>query len=172
MTASTLPPSGRTPAEFLYADFAAEHDSTRRMLERFPDGKGDWRPHEKSRTLAQLATHVAGILGAGTLLLQTDEADVLTRAPQAQLDSARALLAHFESSVAAFTAALAATSFDRLDGTWTMRRGDHILISAPRRVLLRRLTMNHLVHHRAQLGVYYRLLDVPVPGVYGPSADD
>jgi len=162
----------RSPADFLYADFAAEHDATRRMLDRFPDGKGDWRPHEKSRTLSQLATHVASILGTGTLLLQSDDADVTKRAPQAPLDSRAALLAHFESVEKGFTGALAAATYDRLDGTWTMRRGDQVLITGPRRMLLRRLTMNHLVHHRAQLGVYYRLLGVPLPGVYGPSADE
>jgi uncharacterized damage-inducible protein DinB len=172
MPARTISPADRRPVEFLYADFAAEHTATRRMLERFPDGRGDWRPHAKSRTLAELATHVASILNTGTLVLQTDELDVLARTPQAPLDTVRALLAHFETGVRAFDAALAATSFDHLDGMWTMRRGDQVLIAAPRRVLLRRLTMNHLVHHRAQLGVYYRLLDVPVPGMYGPSADD
>jgi uncharacterized damage-inducible protein DinB len=172
MTAPSLVPADRSPVELLYADFPSEHASTRRMLERFPAGRGDWRPHEKSRTLAQLATHVASILNTGTLVLHADGLDILTRAPQQPLDTASALLAHFDAGVAAFDAALAASSFERLDQSWTMRRGDVVLISAPRRVLLRRLTMNHLVHHRAQLGVYYRLLDVPVPGVYGPSADE
>lgn len=172
MTSPTRTLAGRSPVELLYADFASEHASTRRMLERFPDGRGDWRPHEKSRTLAQLATHVASILNAGTLMLGTDALDILTRAPQQPLDTAAALVAHFDAAVVAFDAALAAVSFERLDQGWTMRRGDLVLIAAPRRVLLRRLTMNHLVHHRAQLGVYYRLLGVPVPGVYGPSADE
>ena len=81
MTARALSLADRSPVEFLYSDFAAEHASTRRMLERFPDGKGDWRPHEKSRTLAQLATHVASILSTGALVLQTDELDLLARAP-------------------------------------------------------------------------------------------
>jgi uncharacterized damage-inducible protein DinB len=171
---STAPVSiaDRSPVELLYPDFAAEHASTKRMLERFPDGQGDWRPHEKSRTLSQLATHVASILGGGTLLLQTEESDILQRTPQAPLDSRAALVAHFESVQNGFDSALAAATFESLDGTWTMRRGDHVLITGPRRMLLRRLTMNHLVHHRAQLGVYYRLLGVPVPGVYGPSADE
>jgi uncharacterized damage-inducible protein DinB len=172
MSALNVSPADRRPVEFLFADVDAEHTSTRRMLERFPDGRGDWRPHGKSRTLAELATHVASILNTGTFMLKSDELDVLTRTPQAPLDTVRALLAHFDAGVSAFDAALAATSFEHLDGTWTMRRGDQVLIAAPRRVLLRRLTMSHLVHHRAQLGLYYRLLDVPVPGMYGPSADD
>jgi uncharacterized damage-inducible protein DinB len=172
MTAATVPIADRSPVDVLFADFAAEHASTRRMLERFPDGQGDWRPHEKSRTLAQLATHVASILSTGTLLLGTDDADVSKRAPQEPLDSRSALLAHFEAVVKGFDGALSGATFDRLDGTWTMRRGDQVLITGPRRMLLRRLTMNHLIHHRAQLGVYYRLLGVPVPGVYGPSADE
>jgi uncharacterized damage-inducible protein DinB len=172
MAAHTPALADRSPVELLYADFAAEHTSTRRMLERFPDGKGDWRPHEKSRTLAQLATHVASILNGGTLMLQTDESDILTRVPQPPLEAVAALLAHFDAGVAAFDAALAAATFEQLDRNWTMRRGDVVLVSAPRRVLLRRVTMNHLIHHRAQLGVYYRLLGVPLPGVYGPSADE
>ncbi len=90
MTAAA-PIADRSPAEFMFADFADEHASTRRMLERYPDGKGDWRPHEKSRTLSQLATHVASILGTGALLLQTDDADILKRVPQEPLDSKSAL---------------------------------------------------------------------------------
>jgi uncharacterized damage-inducible protein DinB len=166
-------PANRSPVELMFADFAPEHASTRRVLERFPDGKGDWRPHEKSRTLAELATHVAGVLNSGTVMLQTDSADLATRTPQAPLHTARELVEHFAAASATFDAALAAMTFEQLDGTWTMRRGDLVLVPpTPRRILLRRFTMSHLVHHRAQLGVYYRLLGVPVPAVYGPSADE
>lgn len=158
--------------ELLYDDFAGEHAATRRMLERYPDGKGSWRPHEKSRTLSQLATHVADIVNRGTMVLETDGMDVATRQPVAPLDSARDLVAHFDAAVERFSAALARADWDTLAQTWAMRRGAQVMLERPRRVLLRVLMMSHLVHHRGQLGVYYRLLGVPVPGVYGPSADD
>lgn len=165
-------PAALPPADLLYGDFAAEHAATRRTLERYPERKGDWRPHEKSRTLAQLATHVADIVNRGTMILETDGMDVGTRTPVAPMDSAPVLIAHFETAVARFTRALAATDLDHLAEPWTLRQGGRVLLAHPRRVLLRQMMMSHLVHHRAQLGVYYRLLDVAVPGAYGPSADD
>lgn len=161
-----------SPAELLYDDFPGENASTRRILERYPDGKGSWRPHEKSRTLAQLATHVADIVNRGTAVLETEGLDVTGRQPLAPIDSARDLVAHFDDAVHRFTTALARADYDMLSQPWVMRRGSQILIERSRRSLLRVLMMSHLVHHRGQLGVYYRLLGVPVPGVYGPSADD
>jgi uncharacterized damage-inducible protein DinB len=160
------------PADWLYGDFAAEHAATRRILERYPDGKGEWRPHERSRNLAQLATHVADVVNRGTTVLETEGMDIGARQPLAPMDTARDLLAHFEAGVARFTAALAATDVERLAQPWALRRDGRVLTENPRRILLRLLMMSHLVHHRAQLGVYYRLLGVPVPGAYGPSADD
>ena len=169
---STGSPATMSPAELLFSDFAAEHASTRRMLERYPDGKGDWRPDAKSRPLGPLATHVAGIVTRGTLVLETDGLDVTTRQPPPTFDSARELLAYFDENVARFSARLAETDYETLAQSWAMRRGSQVLIERPRGYLLRVLMMSHLVHHRAQLGVYYRLLGIPVPGMYGPSADD
>jgi uncharacterized damage-inducible protein DinB len=164
--------SSLPPAELLYGDFAGEHASTRRMLERYPDGKGQWRPDEKSRPLGALASHVAGIVTRGTLVLETEGNDITTRAAPPVFDSARELLAYFDDNVAKFSAALAKADYASLEQTWAMRRGSQVLIERPRRQLLRVMMMSHLVHHRAQLGVYYRLLGIPVPGMYGPSADD
>jgi uncharacterized damage-inducible protein DinB len=161
-----------SPAELLYGDFPAEHGATRRFLERYPDGKGEWRPHERSRSLAQLATHVADIVNRGVAVLETDGMDVGTRQPIAPMDSARELLAHFEAGLARLNAALAAADFEHLAKPWALRRDGRVLIEHSRRILLRQMMMSHLVHHRAQLTVYYRLLGVPVPGAYGPSADD
>jgi uncharacterized damage-inducible protein DinB len=158
--------------ELLYGDFALEHASTRRTLDRYPDGKGEWRPHERSRTLSQLATHVADIVNRGVAVLETDGMDVGTRPPVPLLDSARDLLAHFEAGLTRLNAALATVDLDYLGQPWALRRDGRVLIEHPRRILLRQMMMSHLVHHRAQLGVYYRLLGVPVPGAYGPSADD
>ena len=170
MTAS--PSTTLSPAELLYGDFPAEHAATRRILERYPDGKGEWRPHERSRTLAQLATHVADIVNRGVNILESDGMDVATRQPLAPMDSARDLVAHFDAAVARFNAALGGADLDHLAQRWALRRGGHVLVEHPRRILLRQMMMSHLVHHRGQLGVYYRLVGVPVPGMYGPSADD
>ncbi len=174
MSTSAAPASPTTsrPAELLFSDFAAEHAGTRRVLERYPSGKGTWRPHDKSRTLSELASHVAAIPGRGALILETEELDATTRPAPTLVDSAQELLAMFDANVQRLDRALAATTFDALERHWTMRAGNRVLIDAPRRELMRRMMMSHLVHHRAQLGVYYRLLGIAVPGVYGPSADD
>ena len=161
-----------SPAELLFGDFTAEHASTRRMLERYPDGKGEWRPDPKSRPLGPLATHVAGIVTRGSLVLETDGFDVANRQTPPAFDSAHELLAHFDENVARLTEKLTQVDYPTLAQPWAMRRGNHVLIERPRGYLLRVLMMSHLVHHRAQLGVYYRLLGIPVPGMYGPSADD
>lgn len=161
-----------SPAELLYGDFPAEYATTRRFLERYPDGKGDWRPHERSRPLALLATHVADIVNRGTNVIELDGLDLGTRTPLKPMDSSAELVAYYDASLARFIAALAGTSLEHLEESWALRRGTYIAMQHPRRVLLRLMMMSHLVHHRAQLGVYYRLLDIPVPGSYGPSADE
>jgi uncharacterized damage-inducible protein DinB len=158
--------------ELLFADFPMEHAATRRVLERYPDGKGEWRPHEKSRTIGALATHVADIVNRGSSVLDSEGMDVMGRQPLQPFDTAADLVAHFDSSVQRFNGLLAAADLDSLARPWTIRRGDAVIVQGPRRMMLRTLMMSHLVHHRAQLGVYYRLLGIPVPGVYGPSADE
>ena len=177
MTPTATPPTGpssgsATPATVLFGDFEQEFASTRRMLERFPDGKRDWRPHEKSRTLGELATHVADLPNRGTTVLETDEMTVGERPPLAPLGSATELVAFFDANAARARAAVGAADFASLERPWTIHRGAQVLATQPKRIMLRTLMMSHLVHHRAQLGVYYRLLGVPVPGVYGPSADE
>ena len=160
------------PAELLYGDFAAEWAVTRRVLERYPDGKGEWRPHQRSKSLGELATHVADIVNRGTAILETEGMEVGTRSAPPSLDSARELVAYLEDGLAKFKPALAAADYDRLAQPWAIRHAGRVIVEQPRRVMLRQIMMSHLVHHRAQLGVYYRLLDLPVPGMYGPTADD
>ena len=166
------PSASLSPIELLYGDFAGEFAVTRRFLERYPDGRGDWRPHERSRTLSQLATHVADIVNRGTAVLELDGIDVAASHPVQPRDSAAELMTHFDAGVARFTGVLATVDLDLLSQSWALRHGSRVLHAAPRRILLRQMMLNHLVHHRAQLGVYYRLLGIPVPGSYGPSADD
>ena len=156
----------------MYSDFDSEHAATRRMLERFPDAHRDWRPHEHSRTIAELATHIADIPNRGVSMLSTDFMDVGSRTPRAPLSTAIELVELHDASVAAVNRALAEADLDALAKEWTIRRGDQVILHGPKYQLLRTVMMSHLVHHRAQLSVYYRLLGVPVPGMYGPSADD
>jgi uncharacterized damage-inducible protein DinB len=159
-------------AEPLYADFDAEFATTRRFLERYPAGKDDWRPHPSSRPLRALANHVADLSGRGTMILETDEMDVATRQPRPELGTAAELVGMFDANVATLRTALARAELASLEQPWILRVGPRILVQAPKRLLLRTMLMSHLIHHRAQLGVYYRLLGVPVPGAYGPSADE
>jgi uncharacterized damage-inducible protein DinB len=156
----------------LLIDLDRELASTRRVLERYPAGKAEWRPHEKSRTLSALATHVANIPNHGAAILTTAEMDVASRPPQPAKDSAAELLDVFDAGAARLKAAVAETDAAKLGEKWTMRAGPRVLVSESRALLMRLMVVNHLVHHRAQLGVYLRLLDVPIPGVYGPSADE
>jgi uncharacterized damage-inducible protein DinB len=173
MTPKT-PSTGRAAADpaVLYEDLDRELASTRRVLERFPDGKGDWRPHEKSRPLGELAGHIAGIPALGAMILETDELDRSGRPAPSSFGTAAELLARYDANVAKLRAALAQLKVDGLNRTWTMRMGDRVLVQDTKRGLLRVMVLSHMVHHRAQLGVYYRLLNVPVPSVYGPTADE
>lgn len=162
-----------SPAQTLYGDLDQELAITRRMLERYPSGKADWRPHEKSMTIGCLAAHLAAVPGYGTMLLTTDGADFAAHSPDAHsLDSAAELLALFDANAADARARIGDADDAALARTWTARRGDQVLFAAPRRDLIRRMVLSHMIHHRAQLGTYYRLLDIPVPSTYGPSADE
>ena len=159
--------------ELLFADLEPELAATRKTLERFPDDRAAWKPHEKSRTLQQLAEHVAELPGFASVMLTTDTFDVKnggrfsTSAP-----TAAELLALFDRAAGQLRDAVARTDDERLQQPWTFTAGAHVIVSGPRAVVLRRMGITHLAHHRAQLGVYYRLLDVPVPGTFGPSADE
>lgn len=172
-TAASAAPAGESPAQLLYADIENELALTRRTLERFPSGHSDWSPHEKSMTLGRLAAHLADLPRYGTAILATDGMDFATAGytlPTA--DSAVELLAVFDARAAELRSAIAAATFDSLAETWTLRNGDTIFFTLPKGGLIRTMMMNHIIHHRAQLGVYYRLLGVPVPSIYGPSADE
>lgn len=155
-----------------FGDLAAEVASTRRMLAAFPDAHAAWKPHDKSRSLAELATHVATIPTLGTNVLTAEFRDVTKRSPAATLSTAAALVDAFNAAVAPMEAALGGASDATLGQTWSIRAGDTVLLAGPRTAMFRTMVMSHLIHHRAQLGVYFRLVDAPVPGMYGPSADE
>ncbi len=161
------------PADILYTDLDNELKTTRRMLERFPAGNNDWRPHEKSMTLGRLAAHVAELPQFGTMIVTTDGMDFATSGYKpATYDTAEELLTVFDEKVKALRPVLAAADSDALASSWTLRNGEQVFFTRPKGELVRHMMINHLVHHRAQLGVYYRMLGVALPSSYGPSADE
>ena len=162
-----------TVADTIYTDLDDEMKSTRRMLERFPEGHNDWRPHAKSMTLAKLASHTAELPLFATKIVTTDTMDFMKgEYVSHSCTSKEELLDLFDSSADQLRAALTAADSAALDRTWTLSKGEHVVGTGRKRDLVRSMALNHMVHHRAQLGVYYRMLDVPVPGLYGPSADE
>ena len=164
-------------SKMILPEFENEMANTRKTLERVPDDKLDWKPHEKSMTLGGLATHLSHI---PSWTKNTFEADELDLAPPAgsgpprmeQVKSAAAALEAFDENVASARTALENAADETWQGQWTLRLGDKKIFTLPRTAVMRGFVMNHMIHHRAQLGVYLRLLDVPVPSIYGPSADE
>jgi uncharacterized damage-inducible protein DinB len=159
------------PFTLLFADLEGELKTTRRFLERVPDGKSDWRPHGKSKTLGELATHVAQLPGLGILMLTRDEFVGGTR-PEAKAADSAERVKNFDEVSGELQRLVKALTWDHAMSPWTLKFGDRVVLKGPRAKILRNAFVSHLAHHRAQLGVYLRMLDVPVPGSYGPSADE
>jgi uncharacterized damage-inducible protein DinB len=158
--------------ELMQQEFAEESSGTRRILERVPEASFSWKPHARSMTLGRLASHVADLPNRCVTIATTE---TFTRNPGTapfQAASAGELIAHFDEAAAAAKTALGGLREDQLSAIWTLKFGDQTMAALPRALALRRVFLNHLIHHRGQLSVYLRLLDVPVPGMYGPSADD
>lgn len=153
------------------AEFDAEMDSTRRLLERVPTEKGEWKPHERSFPLGHLAQLVAWMPGWIGSTLRETELDFEKSDLRYSFEPTEALLAVLDEGARASRRALEEVVGPALDVEWTLRSGDFIMFSAPRRVAARG-HLNHLIHHRGQLTVYLRLLDVPLPPIYGPTADE
>ncbi len=172
MAAMTQPISAKN-AQALVAEFEAEAATTRRVLERVPNDQLEWRPKPKSMSLGQLARHIAtvpeGITGAAKVD-EFDASNVKFDFPQPK-DTAE-VLAAFESAKAVALDYLKSLSDAQLDANWRMVRGGKTIFAMSRYEFLRAIMFNHVFHHRGQLSVYLRLLDVPVPSIYGPSADE
>ncbi len=160
------------PFQPLLAVMEQEADATRRTLERVPGDRLAWRPHEKSMSLGQLARHVATIPGDIAQIVAADFLDVSEIEPTSQVDSADELLPLLERSLETAKQVLAGMDDERATGGWRLTAGDETLMEIPRVACFTVFGINHWCHHRAQLGVYLRLLDVPVPATYGPSADE
>lgn len=156
------------------AELQQESANTRKILERLPAGQVNWQPHEKSMSLVQLAAHIAEIPGMFIAqALQHEELD-FAKTPYVTppVDSPESLMVFFEDNLTRALKALEAAGEEQLNQIWTMRKGEIIFAALPRKVVIRNMGLNHLIHHRGQLSVYLRLLGIPVPGMYGPSADD
>jgi uncharacterized damage-inducible protein DinB len=162
--------------DLLREELDLEVEATRTLLERIPEGQWDWKPHEKSMNLSRLATHVAEIPIWSNSILGADEFDFLSPEMQEwqprEMQSAAEILAELEASAEICRGELAKMTDGALQETWTMRAGDQVLMAEPRYMVFRRQVLNHLVHHRGQLEVYFRMLDAPLPMIYGPTADE
>ena len=160
----------------LLAQFDHEMIGTRKTLERVPAGKPDWAPHPKSMKMGRLAGHLAELPGWAVETIHRDSLDIHpVGGPQFQplvMTSGQQLLEAFDKNAAAGRAAIAGASDETLLGHWTLLAGGQTIFSLPRLAVLRSFVLSHIIHHRAQLGVYLRMNDVPVPALYGPSADE
>ena len=159
--------------ELLLSEFDAEAQKTRTMLERVPM-KADYKPHAKSMPLGKLAPHVAELPGFGLTILTTPELDFGSGPPRQRpgFESPEQLVKAFDDGAAKVRSALKNTSEAAWNEPWKLSFGGKPIFSGSRFLAYRQMFLNHLVHHRAQLGVYLRLNDVPLPATYGPSADD
>ena len=162
-------------AETLLPEFDLEMGNARRILERVPDGQLSWQPHPRSMTLGRLAEHVSEVPGWVVRIFKHDEWDLAAgnAGPGRGAPSdAASILEQFDRSLEEGRNLLVAAADEEFDQTWTLRRGEQVFFTLPKSVVYRRWVISHLVHHRAQLGVFLRMLDVPIPGMYGPSADE
>jgi len=157
----------------ILGEFDHEAATTRRLLERVPADKFDWKPHEKSFTLLQLTTHIADMPGWMGVVGPEDELDLATPMDRpAPPTSTEELLARYDANVETFRKVGAQVPDDTLMQPWRLRSGDTVHFEIPRIASIRTFILNHFIHHRGQLSVYLRLLDVPLPSIYGPTADD
>lgn len=165
-----------TISQVLLPEFDQEMATTRKLLERVPEGMSEWKPHPKSMTLGRLAGHVAELPGWATVTLTQTELDFAPKdappfAPAIHTTRAETLRI-FDEGVRSAREAIAKASDADFMVPWSLKRAGQVLFSMPRAAVMRSMVLNHLIHHRGQLGVFLRLQDVPIPGSYGPSADE
>jgi len=156
----------------LAAELQYEAASARKCLERVPDADFGWTPHEKSTPMGKLATHIAEMFGGIPAMLESPEFNLADDHPQPKVTTNAELVRLFDENLAKSVAALESASDETMMQTWTLRMGDHVIFSMPRAQVVRAMFLSHIIHHRGQLSVYLRLKNIPVPSIYGPSADD
>lgn len=163
-------------AQSILPEFDHEVATTRRLLERTPAAQAAWKPHDKSMSLGVLALHLGEIPSWGSATLTLTELDMNPPGGPAYtpptFESVEQVLARFDTNVAAARAALAAASDADLMVPWTLKSGGHAIFTLPRVAVFRSFVLNHLIHHRGQYSVYLRMRDVPLPSIYGPTADE
>ncbi|HEU5021399.1 MAG TPA: DinB family protein [Bryobacteraceae bacterium] len=159
-------------SQMLLPEFDHEMVSTRKLLANLPEDKLDYQPHPKSMKLGRLAGHIAEMAGWTAEVQGKDSLDIPADAKPNIATSKDQLLAFFDANVAKGRAALESLSDEEFQQPWSLIFGGHKAFTLPKYLVVRNVVLNHIIHHRGQLGVYYRLNDVAVPGMYGPSADD
>ncbi len=163
-------------SELLLPEFDQEMASTRKVLDRCPDDKFGWKPHEKSFAMGSLGTHIASMTGwlADTMTKDTYDIAPVGQEPykEAPAKTRAELLSRFDEGVAAARKTMEGVSDEHWMKTWSLLSGGQALFTMPRYTAVRSFILNHIIHHRAQLSVYLRLNDIPVPAIYGPSADE
>jgi uncharacterized damage-inducible protein DinB len=156
------------------AEFKRESGSTRKMLDRVPVEHFTWKPHAKSNSLEQLAKHIANLPNTIVAVIKLDERDILNTGvpPLPTFESKEQLMIFFENNYEKALNALENADDSKMQDMWTLRAGPRVIVSVTREEAIRIIYFGHSIHHRGQLSVYLRLLDVPVPGMYGPTADE
>jgi uncharacterized damage-inducible protein DinB len=154
------------------SEFDREMANTRKTLERVPDDKWDWKPHPKSGTMGWLAAHVGNMTLWAKMTFDVNDLDVAAPSDYKGPKNRSELLAAFDKQLAEARTRLAAAEDSTMMENWTLRAGPQVIFTMPRAAVLRGFVMNHMIHHRAQLTVYLRLNDLPVPALYGPSGDE
>ena len=158
--------------EMFSKEMEQEAEITRKMLACVPNDKYDWKPHAKSMTMRRLVTHIADIASWPDMAINTDELDLSnTTHKEPTINNTAELLEFFEDSYAKGKAAINEVSEEQLGEAWSMRNGEQVFMTSTRGEIVR-VSISQTIHHRAQLGVFLRLLNVPIPGSYGPSADE
>ena len=160
-----------TLSEQFVAELKREAQSTRRLLEHIPEDKLSWQPHSKSMSLGTLGLHIAGVPKGITDMLAENPAE-LPKFPVQEARSVEQILSVHEKCLTGAVTRIESWSHDDLMEVWTLSANGHLVMSQPRHTVIRSLVLNHVYHHRGQLTVYLRVLDVPIPGLYGPSADE
>jgi len=159
-------------SDILLQELDREMKTTRRVVERVPEDNWDFKPHDKSNNLAWLSNHVVTLVRFPKIIAEGEGVDVTKFPRPAEMRTRAELLATLDSNIEQAREAIAGVSDDDMMKTWTLRMGEHVIFSEPRYMVFRSFFMNHHIHHRAQLAVYLRLNNVPLPGMYGPSADE
>lgn len=162
-----------TIGQMFAAELKQEAISTRKMLERIPGEQFQYKPHEKSMPLLGLATHIPDMIGWVDATINHDELDFEKHdfTPK-EFSDASELVAYFDNNLSTALEVLSSVSNEAMMQSWRLRNGEKILLELPKAAVMRSMVMNHFIHHRGQLAVYLRMLDIPVPSIYGPSADE